>query len=573
MAATLPFLTTLNSALVEALTGTQAVIHFDPSGTILDANENFCKAMGYAKSEIVGRHHSMFVEPDFVGTEDYRQFWKKLGEGHGDSRRYKRLAKGGREVWIEASYMPLKRGGKVFRVVKVAVDITAQMNEQMMNTGRLEALGRAQAVIEFSPDGTILTANQNFLDALGYTLAEIEGRHHSMFCDKTYVASADYRAFWDKLRGGEFAAGEYERLGKAGNSVFIQASYNPIFDANGKVVRVVKFATDVTGRVKAVDAIAAGLGRLAECNIRVTSDEPFIPEFERLRNDFNIAISRFQETLEKVLAGTGDMSEQSELLENDATALGSRTESQAAALEQASAALEEITVTVKESSSRAATARDVARDATKATVDTVRVLSNATDAIKRIESASGEISKIIDVIDQIAFQTNLLALNAGVEAARAGEAGKGFAVVAQEVRELAQRSSGAAKEITALINNSAIEVATGVKYVTETGSALDEIEKFVHAINQNLEAIALGATEQATSLGEINSAVNQLDQATQANAGLVGSISSAAVVLTQGSSQMKDLVELFKLNRRKTIREPGSQPTMPVSALRQRRVA
>jgi methyl-accepting chemotaxis protein len=573
MSATLNFLTTQNSALVEALTKAQAVIHFDPTGKILDANENFCKVLGYSKSEIVGRHHQIFVDPEYVQTDAYRQFWKNLGEGRAESQRYKRIAKGGREVWIEATYMPLLRAGKVFRVVKIAVDITVQMNEQMLNSGKLDAIGRAQAVIEFKPDGTILAANKNFLDTLGYTLPEIEGRHHQIFCDKTYVASADYQNFWEKLRAGELAVGEFERIGKSGNSVFIQASYNPIFDANGKVVRVVKFATNVTGRVKAVEAIAAGLGRLSECNIRVTIDEPFIPEFERLRQDFNLAIARFQETLEKVLSGTGDMNEQSGRLEDDAKVLGTRTESQAAALEQASAALDEITVTVKESSSRAATARNVAREASQATTDTVRVLSNATDAIKRIETASGEISKIIDVIDQIAFQTNLLALNAGVEAARAGDAGKGFAVVAQEVRELAQRSSGAAREIASLINNSAVEVATGVKYVTETGTALDEIEKFVQAINQNIEAIALGATEQATSLGEINQAVNQLDQATQANAGLVGSISNAAAVLTHGSGQMKDLVELFKLNRRKTIREPGSQPTMPVSALRKRNVA
>ncbi|MBU0832538.1 MAG: PAS domain S-box protein [Alphaproteobacteria bacterium] len=567
MAAKLSLFTSIDTAFVEALSSTQALIHFDPSGTILDANENFCKTLGYEKSEIIGRHHSMFVDPDFAATDAYRQFWKKIGQGEADSRRYKRLAKGGREVWIQASYMPLKRGGKVFRVAKVAVDITAQMNEQMMNSGRLDALGRVQAVIEFMPDGTILTANQNFLDALGYTLEDIQGRHHSMFCDQNYVASPDYRAFWEKLRGGESAAGEYQRFGKAGKSVYIQASYNPIFDASGRVVRVAKFAANITGRVKAVDAIAAGLGRLAECNIRVTIDEPFIPEFERLRNDFNTAICRFQQTLEKVLENTGDMREQCIQLEEDATALGSRTESQAAALEQASAALEEITVTVKESSSRSANARDVARDATKATIDTVRVLGDATDAIKRIEAASGEISKIIDVIDQIAFQTNLLALNAGVEAARAGEAGKGFAVVAQEVRELAQRSSGAAKEIASLINNSAKEVASGVKHVTDTGKALDGIEKHVEEINQNLEAIALGAREQATSLAEINSAVNQLDQATQANAGLVGTISTAADVLSQGSSQMKELVELFKLNRRKTIREPGSQIEVPQSSM------
>ncbi|KPF43712.1 PAS domain-containing methyl-accepting chemotaxis protein [Rhizobium sp. AAP43] len=544
-----------DSAVVEALSRAQAMIHFDPQGKILDANANFCAAIGYELSEIVGRHHSMFVDPTYAGSAEYRNFWLDLSKGETESRRYKRIAKGNREIWIEASYMPIKRGEKVVRVVKVAVDITAQMTEQMLNTGKLEAIGRSQAVIEFDPSGKILSANQNFLDTVGYELSEIVGRHHQIFCDKTYAASADYHAFWEMLRSGKFAAGEFQRFGKEGKSVYIQASYNPIFDHEGRVIRVVKYATDVTGRVRAVDEIAAGLNRLAECNIRITLDEPFIPEFEGLRNDFNTAISQFQQTLEKVLGETGEMSEHSHRLEADSLSLGNRTESQAAALEEASAALEQITATVKEASRQATQAREVSREAQTATGDSVRVVQSAIEAIGRIEQASGEISKIIDVIDQIAFQTNLLALNAGVEAARAGEAGKGFAVVAQEVRELAQRSSKAAKEIAALINNSSIEVGQGVKFVTETGDALARIDAFVKTINRSIDAISVGATEQATSLGEISSAVNQLDQATQANAALVSSIGNAASVMARGSGKMKTLVDLFKLNRRKTIRD------------------
>ncbi|THV25120.1 PAS domain S-box protein [Peteryoungia ipomoeae] len=544
-----------DTAVVEALSRSQAMIHFDTAGNILEANENFCKAVGYDLAEILGRHHSMFVEPAYASSADYRKFWTDLADGHSESRRYKRLAKGGREIWIEASYLPIRRGSKVVRVVKVAVDITAQMTEQMLNTGKLDAIGRSQAVIEFTPDGNVLSANQNFLDTVGYDLSEIVGRHHQIFCDSAYAASRDYQEFWRKLREGTFSSGEYRRIAKDGKSVFIQASYNPIFDADGRVIRVVKYATNVTGRVQAVEEIAAGLHRLSECNIRITLDEPLIPEFERLRNDFNTAIGQFQSTLEKVLGETGEMHEHSLSLEGDALQLGNRTESQAAALEEASAALTQITATVKEASRQANQARDVAREAQTATSDTVRVVQSAVDAIGRIETASGEIAKIIDVIDQIAFQTNLLALNAGVEAARAGDAGKGFAVVAQEVRELAQRSSNAAREIAALINNASKEVDQGVRYVTETGNALGRIENFVDAINRNIDAISVGTTEQATSLSEISSAVDQLDQATQANAALVSSIGSAASVMAQGSSKMKTLVDLFKLNRRKTIRD------------------
>jgi methyl-accepting chemotaxis protein len=421
--------------------------------------------------------------------------------------------------------------------------------------------------------GKILAANPNFLKAMGYELSDLVGRHHAMLCEKSYAASPDYQKFWDRLRSGEFVSSEFKRVGKAGNAVFIQASYNPIFDDENRVIKVVKYATDVTERVRAVDAIAAGLERLSECNVRMTIDVPFSAEFERLRNDFNKAIAEFQRTLENVLGETDALTTSSNTLNSDANALGHRTEQQAAALEQASAALEQITVTVKEASLRARDTRELVREARQATGDSVGVVQSAIAAIGRIEGASNEISSIIDVIDQIAFQTNLLALNAGVEAARAGDAGKGFAVVAQEVRELAQRSATAAREITQLISNSSKEVEQGVKLVSATGDALAKIEQFVASINQNIDAIATGSTEQATSLSEINMAVNQLDQVTQQNAALVSSIGHAGEVLAMGAGKMRDLVELFKLNRRSAIREPGSAAAMAAPRARMNKTA
>ena len=545
-------------AVMKALDSSQAIIEFDIDGKILSANQNFCEAMGYQPAELVGKHHSMFVKADYASSPEYQAFWAKLRSGKFERQQYKRIGKGGREVWIEASYNPVMRGGKPYKVVKVATDITASKLKSLEDSGKMIAISRAQAVIEFDLDGKILTANPNFLKAMGYDLAEVIGRHHSIFCEKSYTSSPDYQKFWEQLRGGEFIASEFKRIGKAGNSVYIQASYNPIFDDEGRVIKVVKYATDVTERVRAVDSIAAGLNRLSECNIRMTIDEPFSDEFERLRNDFNKAISEFQRTLENVLGETDALTTSSNTLNSDANALGHRTEQQAAALEQASAALEQITVTVKEASLRATDTRELVRDARQATGASVGVVKSAIEAIGRIENASKEISSIIDVIDQIAFQTNLLALNAGVEAARAGDAGKGFAVVAQEVRELAQRSATAAREITQLISNSSKEVEQGVKLVSATGDALAKIEQFVVSINQNVDAIATGSTEQATSLSEINTAVNQLDQVTQQNAALVSSIGHAGEVLANGAGKMRELVDLFQLNRRSAVREPGS---------------
>ncbi|MGV3552447.1 methyl-accepting chemotaxis protein [Rhizobium sp.] len=545
-------------AVLDAFSRSQAIIEFNLDGKILAANENFCSAMGYAAAEIVGQHHSMFVKPDYAASAEYREFWASLREGKFDRRQYKRVAKGGREVWIEASYNPVMKGGKPYKVVKSAVDITAAKLKELDEAGKLSALSRAEAIIEFDPQGRILTANENFLSVTGYALSEVEGKHHQIFCESDYARSPEYQLFWQQLRAGEFKSSEFARVNKRGEKFHIQASYNPIFDDEGRVMKVVKFAVDVTGRVKAVDAIAAGLERLASCNIRVTLDDAFIPELERLRHDFNKALGEFQRTLVSVLGETSSLNANSQSLSDDARSLGHRTEQQAASLEEASAALQDITLKVRDASARASDTRDVVKEARKATSESVQVVQSAIDAIGRIDGASKEIGNIIDVIDQIAFQTNLLALNAGVEAARAGEAGKGFAVVAQEVRELAQRSAKAAREISELITNSAQEVAKGVKLVSDTGEALSRIEHFVDAINSNVDAIANGASEQASSLTEINNAVNQLDQVTQQNSALVSSIGQSSVVLSEGAAQMQQLVELFKLNRRQTLRDGTS---------------
>jgi methyl-accepting chemotaxis protein len=450
------------------------------------------------------------------------------------------------------------RGNKVVKVVKIATDITAAKRDNVDSQGKLTALSRAQAVIEFMPDGTILTANKNFLDTLGYTLEEIVGKHHSLFCEQDYVTSAEYARFWPQLAAGEFFNDEFKRLAKNGSPVFIQATYNPILNDDGKVIKVVKFASDVTGRVRALQEVGAGLERLADCNIRFTIDDPFVPEFEHLRHDFNQSLAKFQETLEQVMGETVKLSTKSGEMRESAGGIADRSEQQAAALVQTSASLEQITTTVRQSTGRTADARKLVREARDAASQSVDVVNSTVEAMDRIDAASREISNIIGVIDEIAFQTNLLALNAGVEAARAGDAGKGFAVVAQEVRELAQRSAKAAKEISGLIANSTSEVREGVRLVGETGTSLKNIETFVRAIDSNVEAIATASNEQSTRLSEINSAVNALDQMTRENADMVGNMSDIAVALADGASELEHLVKRFKLNRRQWKREPGS---------------
>jgi methyl-accepting chemotaxis protein len=248
---------------VAAINRSQAVIEFKLDGTIIWANDNFLKTMGYTLEEVRGKHHSMFVDPVYRDGGDYHAFWEKLACGEYDAGQYKRIAKDGRELWIQASYNPVfDAKGKPVKVVKFATDITAQKMKMTDYDGQLKAVSKAQAVIEFKMDGTIIWANENFLNTLDYSMDEIRGKHHSMFVDPAYRDSAEYRSFWEKLGRGEYDAGQYKRIGKGGKEVWIQASYNPILDLTGKPFKVIKYATDITEQTRQNEMNAAFKGAL-----------------------------------------------------------------------------------------------------------------------------------------------------------------------------------------------------------------------------------------------------------------------------------------------------------------------
>lgn len=237
-------------AELAAINSAHATIEFSPDGKILDANEHFLSSMGYSLSEIKGQQHSIFVDADYARSDDYRSFWAELRRGQAQVREFKRIAKGGREVWITGSYLPiLNEGGAVVKVVKHCTDVTQEVSRRHNEKAQLDAINRSQAVISFSLDGTILHANDNFLKAVGYTLAEIRGQHHQIFMDPSERDSEDYRNFWKALGRGEFQSGEFKRISKKRQEIWIQASYNPILDTNGKPVSVVKFASDITSQV------------------------------------------------------------------------------------------------------------------------------------------------------------------------------------------------------------------------------------------------------------------------------------------------------------------------------------
>ena len=535
------------SRILSAVSKSQAIIEFDLQGKVLTANENFCRALGYELKEIVGNHHRMFCDPAYVTTPAYHDFWARLGRGEYDAGTYRRLAKGNREIWIQASYNPVFRNGKPVKVVKFAADVTEARKKAIDDASKLEALSRSQAVIEFLPTGEILTANENFCNAMGYAPGEIVGKHHSIFCDATYARTEEYKRFWQRLAEGEFIANEFVRYGKGGKEIWIQAAYNPIVDAEGRVYKVVKFATDVTSRMSAISELAGALRSLSEGDLTKTLERAFVPSMEQLRHDFNATIEKLSETLTTVGHNASAIAAGSRELGDSAEAFSRRTEQQAASVEETAAALEEITTTVADSSQRAEEAGRLVAETKRGAEESGTVVRNAVAAMDQIEKSSREITNIIGVIDDIAFQTNLLALNAGVEAARAGEAGKGFAVVAQEVRELAQRSASAAKEIKALITTSSEHVKNGVGLVGQTGKALEQIVTQVGDINTNVAAIVKASKEQTIGLREINSAINSLDQTTQQNAAMVEESTAASLRLANEADALHMLLAQFRL--------------------------
>jgi methyl-accepting chemotaxis protein len=533
--------------IFDAMSRSQAVIEFDLTGTILDANENFCRALGYTLDEIRGKHHRIFCEHSFAASDEYLAFWQGLAAGRFEAREYKRITKSGEEIWIQASYNPVIRNGKPYKVIKFATDITAKKLKAADDASKLSAISRSQAVIEFTPQGEILDANENLCNAVGYDLAEIKGRHHRMFCEPGYAASPAYAEFWKKLSEGEFIADEFVRYGKGGREIWIQAAYNPIRDLAGKVTKVVKFATDVTPRMNAIGLLSKGLRNLADGKLDQSLDTPFVPSMENTRSDFNEVAARLTDTMRTVAQNAAGIAAASTEVRDASGELAKRTEQAAAALEQAAAALEQVTRTVTDSSSRAEDSGKLVRATRENAEQSGLVVRSAISAMDEIAASSHEINNIIGVIDDIAFQTNLLALNAGVEAARAGEAGKGFAVVAQEVRELAQRSAKAAKEIKTLINTSAHQVSSGVELVGRTGRSLEEILVQVASIHDNVGAIVEASREQATSLREISSAVNHMDQATQKNAAMVEETTAASHSLASEADSLKALLRQFDI--------------------------
>ena len=409
--------------LIKALSSSMAMIEFTPNGDILTANQNFLATMQYELNQIVGRHHSMFCPKELVASAEYKDVWRDLGKGKAIKGEFMRINSQGKKIWLAASYCPIVNSqGQVTKIVKIASDVTETVQTMHELNAQAKAVSRSMATIEFDTNGNILLANDNFLQTMGYSATELEGQHHRIFCSQELSNSEEYRQFWLKLNAGEFLSGTFERVNKQGNTMWLEATYNPIFDAQGKLYKVMKFATDNTAFI--------------ETN-RQTSEVAYESSMntDRISQRGNKIVNDAIQAMKHVTAG----------------------------------------------------------------------LQTAASSIDSLSSQSEQISKIVDTITAIADQTNLLALNAAIEAARAGEQGRGFAVVADEVRQLAGRTSKSTAEIDGVVKENNQLASAAVKSMQEI---VDRSQEGMALIQQTGEAI----TEISVSTKEMVNIVSQLSK-------------------------------------------------------------
>jgi methyl-accepting chemotaxis protein len=514
---------------IDAINAANVQIEFDANGIIVSASDLFVKALKYTSAkEFIGQHHRIFCDAHYTKTKEYEQFWNNLRNGIAQVGEFRRIAKDGSDIWIQANYTPIKdQNGNVTKVVKLASDITEQKLKNLDYESQLQAIDKSNAVIEFNMDGMVIAANDNFLTALGgYSLNEVKGKHHRMFVDANYARSTEYADFWRKLNNGEFFVGTYTRIDKRGKEVYIQASYNPILDANGKPVKVVKYALDMTEVIRVIKGMANG-DLSMRCDTSVDNGG--------LTSEINKALENLNAVMSNISQGSEVVAKSSDLLQKKvddmkrntaevATAIAQMAkgaQDQAQKTDESSKLVNHVMASANEMETRANLINKAAErglDSSNQGLKTMKVLVDNMSEIKTsaqqtsqsigvLTKRTEEIGRTLNVITDIASQTNLLALNAAIEAARAGDAGRGFAVVAEEIRKLAEDSRKSAVEIEKIISDVQ-------KDTTVAGKSIDTMEASVKEGNKSSVEAEKIFQEIASSSEETFGASKEIQAAT-----------------------------------------------------------
>jgi methyl-accepting chemotaxis protein len=499
-----------------AISKAQATIEFHMDGTIITANDNFLNALGYSLDEIKDKHHSMFVDESYKQSAAYKEFWAKLNRGEYDAAEYKRIGKGGKEVWIQASYNPiLDLEGKPFKVVKYATDTTRQKLINADYQGQIAAISKAQAVIEFHMDGTVITANENFLHALGYTLEEIRGKQHSMFVDDSYRQSADYAEFWSRLRRGEYQAAQYKRIGKGGREVWIEASYNPILDLNGKPFKVVKYATDITAQKNAVNAMMADAMMLSQA--AVEGKLATRADVSRHQGDYRKVVEGVNKTLDAVIGPlnvaakyvddiSGGLVEASEILQamaaNDYTQRLSGSSKRVKITDTYNGDFN----TIKNNLNRCIEALEGVGIATNKTADTVEAsLKSIGQNAQALSSSSQQLSATSQQMSANAEETSAQASTVATATQQVTTNLNSVATGAEEMTSTVQSISSNASE-AAKVAGEAVKTANSanatVAKLGESSAEVGQVIKVITSIAQQTNLLALNATIEAARAGE-----------------------------------------------------------------------